>query len=208
MNCYVFTKCGRRKRELMRFLLLQTSLVRAGVKPAEVFTVNHCYCGSSSSESTDEFCVHQEEVLRRLGLPYRVLRHRENGSLVLFYDSAHLQETLSAPAVRKYLSRNGYSDCVSLESHLERLAERFQKGGFPHEIGIFLGYPLKDVIGFVSVWSRATYQGSWRVYGKTEPSLILMNRFRQAKQMAETIISQNDDWETCAQKISQIKFLI
>ncbi len=196
--------CYNRQQELMRFLLLQTALVRGRIKPGEVFTINRCYDASSHPQTSTGICVHQDVILQKLGLPYRIMRNRESGSLVLFYDIKLLGEVLENPAIRQYLYRNGYGDCVTLDSFLERLQERFQEIDFPHEIGLFLGYPLKDVIGFVSVRSRLTHQGSWRVYGKKEPSLLLMNRFRQARRMAEMIMEQHDDWDTCVEKISLI----
>jgi len=197
--------CGIRRMELMRYLLLQTSLVRAGVKPAEILTLNHCY---GVAETQDGYCLHQEEVLRRLGLPWYSLRHRESGTLTIFYDPRLLSETLSQSAVEKYLKRHGYADCNTLESWLERLAERFENENFPHEVGLFLGYPLKDVVGFISARSRMTHQGSWRIYGKKEPSLQLMDRFRRARMLAENIISEVEDWDQCVQKINLIPSLI
>ncbi len=197
--------CGIRRMELMRYLLLQTSLVRAGVKPAEILTLNHCY---RASETSDGYCVRQEEVLGRLGLPWRPLRCRENGTLTIFYDPELLLQTLSQPAVEKYLCRRGYAICDAPELWLQQLADRFKKDDFPHEVGLFLGYPLKDVVGFISARSRMTYQGSWRIYGKKEPSLLLMNRFRKARMIAENIVSEVEDWDQCIQKINLIPSLI
>jgi len=226
MKSQIHTGCGIRRMELMRYLLLQTSLVRGGVKPAEILTVSHCYCASdpertgsvfhsqtssnlpSSDNFTEGFCILQGEVLRRLGLPWKTLRHRDHGSLTIFYDPQLLAETLAVPAVQKYLRRNGYSDCETLDQWLARLAERFETESFPHEVGLFLGYPLKDVVGFIFARARHTHQGSWRVYGRKEPSLQLMDRYRRARQLAETIVDQVEDWDQCVQKISSIKSLI
>ncbi|MDO4628037.1 MAG: DUF3793 family protein [Planctomycetia bacterium] len=208
MKHLIHIGCLERQRELMRFLLLQTALVRGRIKPGEVFTLNRCYSAKFHAHTPTGICVHQDILLQKLGLSYRVLRNRECDSLVLFYDMEMLKNVLENLAIRQYLYRNGYSHCVTLDSFLLHLQERFSEVDFPHEIGLFLGYPLKDVIGFVSVRSRLTHQGSWRVYGKLEPSLTLMNRFREARRMAEFIIDQHDDWDTCAQKISLLKFLI
>jgi len=38
-----------------------------------------------------------------------------------------------------------------LQTVLNALIERVVRTlGFPHEIGVFLGYPLEDVMGFIS----------------------------------------------------------
>lgn len=40
---------------------------------------------------------------------------------------------------------------------------------FPHEIGLFLGYPSEDVNGFIKYGAdKAKCVGAWRVYGDEE----------------------------------------
>lgn len=208
MNDLPQINCVPQKKELHRSLLLQTSLVRAGVKPAEILTLNHCRFAEIFDSRESGICAGQEAVLRQLALPWHALRCRKDASLILFFDEHLLSETLRNPANRNYLFRNGYANCDSTRSFLTRLSERFCEQDFPHEVGLFLGYPLKDVIGFISVRSRLTLQGIWRIYGKAEPSLRLMDRFRRARFLAEIIVSQTPDWDACVQKISSIKFLI
>ncbi len=48
----------------------------------------------------------------------------------------------------------------------KRIAE---KPEFPHEIGIFLGYPLEDVDGFIThQGENCKLCGCWKVYGNVE----------------------------------------
>ena len=40
-----------------------------------------------------------------------------------------------------------------------------EQGGFPHEIGLFLGYPLGDVAGFIrNRGKNCKCSGCWKVY--------------------------------------------
>ena len=56
---------------------------------------------------------------------------------------------LKAKASESFCCTYGY-DTSNLEACLERLKERIaQCEEFPHEIGMFLGYPLEDVRGFI-----------------------------------------------------------
>ena len=50
--------------------------------------------------------------------------------------------------------------------NLDRLRIRLAESSFPHEIGLFLGYPLADVQGFIAHCGR-NYRlcGCWKVYG-------------------------------------------
>ena len=55
----------------------------------------------------------------------------------------------------------GYED-LGLEETLDRIAEGYQehmdgKLGFPHEIGLVLGYPPVDVEGFIKKGGRDFY---------------------------------------------------
>lgn len=69
--------------------------------------------------------------------------------------------------VKGLLSYFGYSADSSAEEYLHRLGVRLSENGtFPHEIGVFLDYPLEDVIGFMEN-KGANYKlcGCWKVYG-------------------------------------------
>lgn len=50
------------------------------------------------------------------------------------------------------------------------LVRRLNRGeDFPHEIGLFLGYPAEDVSGFIRHGARcAKCVGTWKVYGDEE----------------------------------------
>ena len=71
-----------------------------------------------------------------------------------------LPKTAPFPAVTK--SGRLYLSCRLWLS--ERNYHRLHtNAGYPHEIGIFLGYPLYDVIGFIE-HRRCLLQGYWNVY--------------------------------------------
>lgn len=49
------------------------------------------------------------------------------------------------------------------------LQKRLEEPEFPHEIGIFLGYPLEDVDGFIThQGENCKLCGCWKVYGNVE----------------------------------------
>ena len=57
-----------------------------------------------------------------------------------------------------------------MEQLLRCLSRRLrQSEGFPHEIGVFLGYPLEDVIGFCRHKGEGCKLcGYWKVYGDVD----------------------------------------
>ena len=60
---------------------------------------------------------------------------------------------LSDPGVRSFLEGMGYPSGFRDSDALDLLAQRMSEG-MQHEIGIFLGYPLRDVEGFLENGGR------------------------------------------------------
>ena len=62
------------------------------------------------------------------------------------FRETQLRDYVRQPAVMKFLKAYGYQDTMSIMEMLEHLRYRMEASvDFPHEIGVFLGYPLKDV---------------------------------------------------------------
>ncbi|MDO4551010.1 MAG: DUF3793 family protein [Planctomycetia bacterium] len=187
---------------LLKFLLIHTAAVRKNVKPAEILRIRHNRQRAGDKQE-GSLCAQQKEILRALNLNYYILRTNETGILVLFYSPELLEKTLWMPQNAKYLQKFGYACEGELLSYFCTLKARFQQEVIPHEIGIFLGYPLKDVMGFMNPEkSKPVYRGAWQVFGDVEESLILMRRYKQAAREASEILQKFKDFEICMQKIA------
>ena len=70
-------------------------------------------------------------------------------------------------ACRRLLREAGYGDDLSHLVCLRELTRRLREGEeFPHEIGLFLGYPPEDVAGFMTHRGKnCKCVGCWKVYG-------------------------------------------
>jgi hypothetical protein len=121
------------------------------------------------------FALGSENACARLGallpasLTLTVLRKSEKGLLVLVFEKEKLEKTLAGDPVKTVLSGMGYPVDVSVFVSLDYLKKQFKSRDFPHEIGLFLGYPLDDVLGFVKHKGK-NYKlcGYWKVYGNVE----------------------------------------
>ena len=62
---------------------------------------------------------------------------------------------------------------------LRQLSARLRsRSGFPHEIGVFLGYPLEDVVGFMeNKGKNYTCSGCWKSYGNPEEAACRFSRY-------------------------------
>ena len=101
------------------------------------------------------------------GLRVLPLRRRDGKRLVYVYRPKRLERDLSDERARRILGDMGYPE-GSVSGCLRRLCERLRTSEeFPHEIGLFLGYPPEDVEGFMAR-QCAKCVGCWKVYGDVE----------------------------------------
>lgn len=159
---------------LTSFLAFETAEILAGIKPANLINLvdRPHHCGRNFYRLWKEF---GRELLERCGLVGRELIDRGDSLLLLVYAPQLFAELLRQPATQAMLYRAGYAQAADTPAVLVELQERCRAGeGFPHEVGIFLGYPLKDVAAFLG-WTAIpfTVQGPWKIYGRPEKSLDL-----------------------------------
>ncbi|MCR5413568.1 MAG: DUF3793 family protein [Kiritimatiellae bacterium] len=179
----------RHRKELLRFLLEKTAAVRMGIKPGELLRVKHCY-ETENSEGL-RYCLYRRDVYETLALDFVELLTEKESSLVLFYDRAKLAVTLADPANRAILSSEGYPAETSPEGAIAFLGKRFSENGICHEVGVFVGYPAKDVRGFMEHLPTTSAHGTpWRIFGDVAESARIASLYRRAERFArETLDS-------------------
>lgn len=139
----------------------------AGIKSANLFN----YRFEQKCTALDELLAINEK-LRVKGVYVEALLWKRDSALIYTYRRSLLEKELQQDGVESLLLRYGYPDC-KVESCLSYLRKRlYDYDCFPHEIGIFLGYPLQDVIGFIENGGKNCKScGLWKVYcneGETE----------------------------------------
>lgn len=177
----------RHRKELLGFLLVKTAAVRRGIKPAEMLRVRHCY--SSVNSEGLRVCLYRSDIYDILCLDYIELKVEEESSLVLFYNPTVLTATLADNRNRRWLARLGYPEDGTTCELLTELRRRWAGKEMPHEVGVFIGYPLKDVAGFMRrLPATPVHQGAWRVYGGAQESLERMRRYASAEEEARSAL--------------------
>jgi len=103
------------------------------------------------------------------GLRILPLRYMEKRVLLYVYRKSSLADDLNNEKAKSILCACGYP-CGRSESCIAHLAERMRRSkDFPHEVGLFLGYPPEDVIGFIENEAQNfKFIGCWKVYGDVE----------------------------------------
>ncbi len=207
-NKNIISMCNEEDQDkLLRWLTKKLSPVMLRVKPSIMIRVSNCPWQIPSG-GYDLFCIRQREILSSLDLEAFILGKCRDGALALFYDREFLLETLRQPGNHAFLTDFGYEYSDNPDSYLHCLKKHYDNGEFPHEVGIFLGYPLKDVMGFVYN-KQDSYCSSlkcgWRVYGSPEESIRLKKTFTMAETLAGMILNEFKDVQRCIHEILRRK---
>lgn len=149
-----------------------------------------------------------KRFMQKLNLSYFVLLENDKKIVVLLYRKRALECYLKDEQVQNFLERMGYTE-ANLEVSLSILAERYEKhmsknGEFPHEMGLFLGYPMEDVEGFIeNDGKNFLCTGYWKVYKNKQEKTALFRQYEQAKEWMILFVSNGVDVIEAAQILSQ-----
>lgn len=158
------------ERNFETVMIEQCAPVLAGLKPAGLFR----YETSDSSDLAKRVRNWNAQLCSK-GLRVEVLKGciRTHQYLVYVYRESRLRAILAEDVIRNFLAQEGYTLPAFPEDFgklIRQLSRRLCCAAeFPHEIGVFLGYPLPDVQGFIQNQGRNfTCCGCWKAYGDPE----------------------------------------
>ena len=111
--------------------------------------------------------------------------------LVMVYRKQALKNQLTAKANKAFLMQYGYPKSGNTDEYIAILKKRLKNNSFPHEIGVFLGYPLHDIYSFINHRDEGCLLvGEWKVYHNPEAAVKLFRRFKACrKAVAERVYS-------------------
>jgi hypothetical protein len=116
------------------------------------------------------------------------VKKREKSITVLFYNTEDLKKVIYKCDNINFLKEFGYRENFSLDEILKILRNRFSNM-CPHEIGIFLGFPLEDVICFIkSPEKKCLLCGYWKAYNNVQQAKEQFYKFDNAKQNIMNLI--------------------
>ena len=130
-------------------------------------------------------------AFRGTGIRVKCLCQGAGRAVVYVYREAEVQQCLEDPQVAAFLQQYGIDlNKIESEACLNHLGARVSLSArgmehYPHEMGIFLGYPLEDVRGFIRHEGKESrYTGYWKVYGDVTQAKQIFQAYDDAKECA------------------------
>lgn len=151
----------------------------AGIKTGNIFS-----CRFEDEDDMKTSIRSLNRMLLKKGIRILPLRHQKKRTLLYVFRPGFLAKDLSNDMAERILEERGYTletpeKCVvSLIKRLEESAD------FPHEIGLFLGYPPEDVCGFIENKAE-DYKciGCWKVYGDEEKAKEIFAKYKKCTEI-------------------------
>ncbi|MDO5388549.1 MAG: DUF3793 family protein [Clostridia bacterium] len=156
-------------------LVRHCSPTLAGLKTANLF--------NDKFESVDTLKAkieYMNNMLNSKGVYVCILKVCGDRALIYVFRPNKLKKDLSSDEAKCLLAQKGYRGS-NIKEYVEHLAERIGKcSEFPHEIGLFLGYPLEDVKGFIeNKGKNCKCSGCWKVYSNEWEAKKMFAKFKK-----------------------------
>lgn len=145
----------------------------AGLKTGNMFT-----CPYDDMEELKTELRRLNGKLVKKGLRAIPLRCSGNRALIYVFRPERLFCDLKNNTACRLLRERGYC-CETPARCVAHLIRRLSESeDFPHEIGLFLGYPPEDVDGFIENEADGYKMvGCWKVYGNEEEAKKLFEKY-------------------------------
>lgn len=161
-----------------------TAPTLAGLKTGSLFPFHY--------ESRAQALRELRSFNRRLtpkGLRLVPLRMTERFAMLYLYRPTRLREDLREKETAGLLRQAGYESCDDVGCLCELCRRLKEQSDFPHEIGLFLGYPPEDVRGFMEHRDEGCKcVGCWKVYGDEQAA---KRKFAQYESCTKSYLRQH-----------------
>lgn len=137
--------------------------------------------------------------LGRKGIRVIPLRQKNKKTLLYVYRPSRLNKDLKDNMAKSLLENMGY-ECSCPGKCLVELVKRLRcSEDFPHEVGLFLGYPPEDVFGFINNnASDCKCCGCWKVYGDEKKAKRTFEKYKKCTEICCSLVKKGCSAEQLA----------
>lgn len=166
-----------------KFLIEHCSPTLASLKAGNLVNISKC-----DVARIDRTVKELNEKLNVKGVTVKIVKETKERILVYVYRKDKLMEEWSKPGVLSFMKKQGY-ETLDVDYAIGKLSEKLRENdSFPHEIGMFLGYPLGDVIGFIANSGKnSKCTGCWKVYCDECNARKKFAQFEKCKRVYKTL---------------------
>ncbi len=165
----------------VELILKHCSPTLAGLKVGSLFSYKF-----EDEEEMQSDIEKYNELLNGKGIFFLVLQKTADRALIYVYRKNNLKNILADHEIMKFLMEYNYKE-FQVEEALSLLIHHLnhcEKGVFPHEIGVFIGYPLEDIKLFIKhKGSHYKCVGCWKVYNNVEAALKVFTKYSKCKEI-------------------------
>ena len=180
-------------RTLEEVLVEQCAPTLARVKPASMFRYQPRDLKAEPVELALEKLPALQKTLAARGIRIRILKNCPKTETLLFFvfRTEMCRRILEDRASRAFLRAGGYDTEHGTDALLEQFSEKIcLRESFPHEIGVLLGYPLADVIGFIRNGGRnCRGQGCWKSYSDPAGAMRSQEMYRKCTRIYKRLFA-------------------
>ncbi|MDR1774187.1 MAG: DUF3793 family protein [Clostridioides sp.] len=164
------------KEFMEMFLLYAISPVISKLKPASTITIK-----KNNALLYNRWQKYGKDFLKEIELEVVTLRENKSAVIVMIYDFNSIENSIKIQENKDFLEKLGY-DILSVENCIEKLKTRYSKYNCPHELGVFLGIPIKDVKDFIDCSDKKCLMcGYWKVYNDFEIAKEMFDKYDSIK---------------------------
>lgn len=169
-------------KQLERKLAIQCAPLLTGIKISNLLIVQ------------SQHVRYVKELFRNTDISFFILCETSEKTTFLLYRKSELARYIGSSKAKELLLMLGYQ-CFDVEFLLHSLKEKYErymedKGAFPHELGLMLGYPVEDVYGFiVNKGQNCLLIGYWKVYENVSEKKKMFEQYNEAKETVIRLVS-------------------
>lgn len=160
------------------------------VKPSTLVSFHKKYI----DDKLKFFKVLKEET-GKFNCQYKLLCESETAYYIMIYHIELLKDIFNQYSESSVMKSNGYiSGIESFYWNLYHFKKRYRAfkmnlSSFPHEVGILLGYPIKDVEAYIeNKGENYLLCGFWKVYHNVEEAGKVFEEYRMLRKEAVELI--------------------
>lgn len=154
------------------FLIKFCAPTLAGLKVANLFSLKDYDLKELETQ------IHSfNTLLNPKGIFLELIQPSSTMALVYVYRREKLISILQDTRIQEFLFPFGY-ETIEIDNCITLLKKHLTHHDFPHEIGVFLGYPLADVQSFIKYNGlKHKFLGHWKVYSNVNEAKALFQKY-------------------------------